>query len=290
MNWSRASYALAAAFLFGISTPASKFLLEGSTPILMAGFLYFGSGIGLGGWLAVRRLIWKHRIEFHEISARDWIYLAGATLIGGVASPILLMMGLARTSASASALLLNFEAPFTALIACLIFGERYGRRLVFGMALIVLGGIILSQSRQSDFHGNLVGVLCVAGASLGWAIDTNLTRHVLSMSAELLAATRGLAAGLISLAIASGLGQRPAGIREVTATAVLGFFSYGVSMLCYIHSMRRLGAARSAAYFSTATFLGAIISLAVFREPVTWPLVVAGVVMAWGIGLHLTEK
>jgi hypothetical protein len=40
--------AIAAALLFGVSTPIAKQLLHDTPPILLAGLPYFGSGIGLG--------------------------------------------------------------------------------------------------------------------------------------------------------------------------------------------------------------------------------------------------
>lgn len=47
--------ALAAAILFGISTPLARGLLAGSSPQVLAGLLYLGSGMGLGAvWLAGR--------------------------------------------------------------------------------------------------------------------------------------------------------------------------------------------------------------------------------------------
>jgi len=47
-------YALAAAALFGASTPLAKSLGLGLSPILLAGLLYLGSGIGLAGVRLIR--------------------------------------------------------------------------------------------------------------------------------------------------------------------------------------------------------------------------------------------
>jgi len=43
-------FALVAAVLFGASTPFSKVLLRNVDPVLLAGLLYLGSGIGLAVW------------------------------------------------------------------------------------------------------------------------------------------------------------------------------------------------------------------------------------------------
>ena len=55
-------------------------------------------------------------------------------------------------------------------------------------------------------------------------------------------------------------------------------------------NLRSLGTARTGAYFSTAPFLGAILSVLLWREPVTVTLLAAGGLMAFGVWLHLTER
>lgn len=46
--------ALAAALLFGASTPLAKLLVGNMSPLLLAGLLYLGSGFGLGLLLLIR--------------------------------------------------------------------------------------------------------------------------------------------------------------------------------------------------------------------------------------------
>lgn len=47
-------FALSAACLFGASMPLAKMLLPKVEPVLMAGLLYLGSGIGLAGYVLLR--------------------------------------------------------------------------------------------------------------------------------------------------------------------------------------------------------------------------------------------
>ena len=49
------SHALAGAALFGASTPVAKLLVGTVEPVMLAGLLYAGSGVGLAVWLALRR-------------------------------------------------------------------------------------------------------------------------------------------------------------------------------------------------------------------------------------------
>ena len=101
-----AAAALLAALLFGASTPLAKRLLGELPPVLLAGLLYLGSGVGLAILRALRRL---RAGETAPLTSRDVPWLAGAILFGGVLGPVLLMAGLESTPASAAALLLNLE-------------------------------------------------------------------------------------------------------------------------------------------------------------------------------------
>ncbi len=107
--------ALGSAVLFGMSTPVAKMLVGGVPPLVLAGLLYAGSGVGLGLVLAGRRL-WKPR-EWSIVMPRrgEWLWLAAAIFFGGVAAPVALMYGLVTTAASTASLLLNLEAVLTAL-------------------------------------------------------------------------------------------------------------------------------------------------------------------------------
>jgi drug/metabolite transporter (DMT)-like permease len=275
--------ALAAALLFGAATPLAKLLLGQLDPWLLAGVLYLGSGIGLG-------LVRVFRVERGaRVRRPDIPWLIAAIACGGLIGPVLLMWGLARTSASSASLLLNSEAVFTALIAWFVFRENFDRRIALGMLLIVLGAAVLSWSGTSSLEGTLPSLAIVA-ASIAWALDNNLTRKVALADATTLAMLKGLAAGTINvvLALASGASLPPP--APLTAAAVLGFVSYGMSLVLFVTALRDLGTARTAAYFSTAPFVGAVLSVFILHEPLTWRLGAATVVMAAGVWLHLAER
>src|SRR4051794_335793 len=159
--------ALAAALLFGASTPLAKGLLRAVSPQLLAGLLYLGSGTGLLVlWLGRRRSTSSAgRAGEASLSRTDLPWLAGAVVAGGVLGPLLLMLGLARTPASGASLLLNLESVFTALLAWVVFREHVHGRIVLGMVAIVAGGVLLSWEGRLAW-GGLTGPLAIAGACL----------------------------------------------------------------------------------------------------------------------------
>ena len=137
--------ALAAAVLFGAGAPAAKLLLGSTSPWLLAGLLYLGSGVGL----ALARQF--RRTESVSLARGEIKWLAIAVAAGGVIGPVLLMLGLSRMPASNASLLLNAEAVFTALLAWFVFHENFDRRIALGMVLIVMGTLVLSWPGDVGF-------------------------------------------------------------------------------------------------------------------------------------------
>jgi drug/metabolite transporter (DMT)-like permease len=281
--------ALGAAVLFGASTPIAKTLVGDIPPILLAGLLYAGSGLGLAVVLAFRCVAngddATTKIAWPPGSDIGW--LASAILFGGVLGPVLLMSGLASTAASVTALLLNLEAVFTAALAWFVFHENFDRRIAAGMALIVLGGIVLSWTPGELSLSS--GALLVAAACLCWAIDNNLTRRVAASDATVIACVKGLAAGAVNIGAAVLMGAAMPPLSWTLAAGLVGLVGYGISLALFVVALRDLGAARTGAYFSIAPFIGAALALVLQGEPVSLPLVVAAVLMAWGVWLHLSE-
>src|SRR5258707_9053754 len=185
--------ALVAAALFGASTPFSKLLLGRIDPLLLAGILYLGSGIGLAGWIGLQRLRAKSKNREAQLQRRDLPWLGGAILAGGVIAPVLLMFGLTVTPASSASLLLNLEGVLTALLAWFVFKENFDRRIALGMVAITAGSVLLSWEGRPD-AGLPWGSFAVIGACLAWAIDNNLTRKVSAGDPVQIAAIKGLVA------------------------------------------------------------------------------------------------
>lgn len=273
--------ALAAALLFGIATPLAKLLLASVSPWMLAGLLYLGSGLGL---LIYRRVV---RVPSVRLPPEERLWFAGAILAGGIIGPVLLMIGLTGTLASDAALLLNAEGVFTALLAWFVFKENFDRRIALGMAAIVAGALVLSWSGQARF-GGIWPSLAILGACLAWGIDNNLTRKVALADASWIASVKGLVSGSVNLSLAFVLGAELPALPSVAAALLLGLFSYGLSLVMFVIGLRHLGTARTGAYFSVAPFFGALLAL-FMGDPLSIPLAVAGLLMAFGVWLHLSE-
>jgi drug/metabolite transporter (DMT)-like permease len=223
-----------------------------------------------------------------KLHSSDIPFLAGAILFGGIAAPVLLMLGLQRTAASSASLLLNLEAVFTAVFAWTIFGENINLRIAVGLVSIVAGSVVLSRSGSIDFIG-FTGPLMISAACLCWGLDNNLTQRISAADPVRIASLKGLSAGSVNIALAVLLGQWHF-VRLIWIALALGFVSYGLSLVLYILALRDLGTARAGNYFSVAPFVGAVTGVILWQEPVTPALVTAGVLIGTGVWLHLTER
>lgn len=286
---SGAGLALLSAALFGASTPLAKLLLHEIDPWMLAGVLYLGSGLGLLVLKTVARSAAGGIQREARLRRGDWVWLGLAILSGGVIGPVLLMVGLARSAAASAALLLNLEGVFTALLAWFAFREHFDRRIALGMAAISAGGVVLSWSGGPAL-GETFGPLAISVACLAWAVDNNLTRKVSLTDPVQIALLKGCTAGAVNVAIALSLGSLWPPLGALAFAGVVGFAGYGISLVLFVAALRRIGSARTGAYFSLAPFLGVIIAVIVLREAVTGQLVAAGGLMAVGIWLHLTER
>ncbi len=288
-GWQGVANALVAAVLFGASTPLAKAISPHVDPVLMAGLLYLGSGVGLGAyaWLRAQRKSMTSRET--ALTRHDVPWLAGAVVAGGVVGPVLLMWGLAKTPAASASLLLNLEGVLTALLAWFVFRENFDARIALGMGLTAAGGICLTWMGRPD-----VGVpwraLAIAGACFAWAVDNNLTRKVSASDPVQIAMLKGLAAGSVTTALGLALGAKLPEASVLLAVGVIGLCGYGLSLTLFVLALRHLGTARTGAYFSTAPFVGAALAVVFLGDRLTLGFGVAAILMAGGVWLHLTER
>ncbi len=275
-------WCLAAAALFGASTPASKLLLDGAFgPLTLAGLLYLGAGLATlpfaarGGSAARRR---------DPANVRR---LLGAVLFGGVLGPIALLVGLRAAPAASVSLWLNLETTATALLAVAFFREHLDARAWLANGLVVVAGVLLAAPEGFAVApaAGLVVLACVC-----WGLDNNLTAVIDGYTPAQTTVAKGLVAGAVNLGLGLALEDGAPGLAAAAAAMGVGALAYGASIVLYIRGAQQLGATRSQMVFATAPFLGVVVAWVALGEPVLAAQVGAAALLVGALALLLTSE
>lgn len=256
--------AILAAFLYALSSPISKILLDYVPSTMLAGLLYIGAGLGMAVVAFLRKKFNKENAKEEKLTKKELPFTIAMILLDIIA-PISLLFGLKYTTSANASLLNNFEIVATAIIAFAVFKEKISFRLWIGIILVTLSCALLSVE---DLEGLKLsyGSLFILLAALCWGLENNCTRKISSKDPLEIVLLKGIFSGFGSLIIGFVIGERITVLWAVLVALVLGFFAYGLSIFFYVYAQRILGAARTGAYYALAPFIGTVLSLIIFGE------------------------
>jgi drug/metabolite transporter (DMT)-like permease len=271
-----------AAVFFGISTPFVQRFGHGAGPFTTAAALYAGAAIVSLPWAL------SHR-GTRRWTTRHVACLAGMAGFGALVAPVLLAWGLARASGSSASLMLNLEAVFTVALGAILNRESIGARVWTAVTLIAGGGALLVADRVGISGGAPLGLLAVAGATLAWAVDNTLSRHLAELHPPTVVLAKAGAGAAVSALLALAAREpwpAPVALNGLLACGAVG---YGLSLRFYLLAQRRLGSARTGSVFATAPFIGAAVAV-LLGEPFGGIAASTAIgLMVVGVYLHLTE-
>ena len=125
--------------------------------------------------------------KIRKLPKRDIFLLVLISLLAAVIAPLLLLKGLATTSATNVVLLLNIEVVLTCLIAYFWLKEKLTKEQIIGTVIMFLGIAVITTrgfNLGMDFNG---GDFLILAATLFWAIATVIFKKYLSKIAPELA-------------------------------------------------------------------------------------------------------
>ena len=280
-------FALLAAVLYAINSPVSKLMLNNVPAKMMAAFLYLGAGLGLFIMGVVQKITGK-KSEEQPLTRKELPYTVAMVMLD-IAAPIFLMFGLLHTTAANASLLNNFEIVATSVIALAIFKEAISKRLWLAIFLVTLSSMILSFEDVTSLDFSF-GSIFVLLACVCWGLENNCTRNLSSKNPLEIVVIKGFGSGIGAMAIAFATGESLPQLPYIVMALLLGFVAYGLSIYFYIYAQRDLGAAKTSTYYAVAPFVGAGLSLAIFRQMPSVTFIVALVIMAIGTYFASTEE
>ena len=278
--------ALAAAVLFGISTPLVQRFGVGVGSFTTAALLYAGAAL-IGALL--RRPIEREA----RVQRSDAPRLGLMALFGAVIGPVALAWGLQHTSGASASLMLTLEAVFTAVLARLWYHESLDRRVILAMLLLTLGGMTLVVDRAADGNngaGQMLGLLAVMLATAAWGVDNTLSRAVADRDPGQVVMLKGALGAAATALVAVGFGEPLPGQWPALALLAVGATGYGLSLRFYLLAQRAFGAARTGSVFAFAPFVGALFAFLLGERSGSAWMLAGAVLMAAGIVLHLAES
>lgn len=278
--------AIVSAILFGVSPVLCKLVIGDMSPLLLAGLLYLGSGLGL---LLV--LIWQRRNplgDLARLSRHHRTKLLGAIVAGGMIAPVCLTYGIKYGTAAEISLLLNLETVATTLLAWLFFREHVGGTVWLGKALILVAAALIVITGGETLRLSSSGLLVVL-ACVFWGIDNNLTRDVDELPPAVLAGVKGLSAGTFNIFLSIVMTPGTVGGSQVAGGLLIGALSYGASLVLFVQALRGIGSARTSTFFAAGPFVGMLLAVLLLGEHpplIYWP---AMALMLGGIALLCRE-
>jgi drug/metabolite transporter (DMT)-like permease len=269
--------------LFGAATPASKALLQTLPTFQLAGLLYLGAAIGVIPLIIrEKKFSWPWDLD-HKTAYR----LLGAIGLGGVVGPLLLLFGLSLASAASVSLWLNLELIATVILGFLIFRDKLHLSGLTATVGIVAAATLLSFS---EGHAGVKAGLLVGAACFCWGLDNHFTALITGITPAQTTFWKGLVAGTVNLSIGIQLDPYIATFYLTVAAILVGVFSYGFSLVLYIASAQKLGAARSQIIFSSSPFFGVLLAVVFLGESIYPAQIIAALIIVISLALLFFEK
>ena len=276
---------LAAVVLWGVSFVATKAALREVSPVTLI-FTRFALGI------AVLFLILKLRRE-SLIPPRDaWPMLAAMGFVGIFLHQMIQVHGLTLTTAVRTGWLIGVTPIWSAVLAAVFLGERFGPRKIFGLFLGMVGALlVITRGELSPRVLALPatrGDLLVLASTVTWGIYTILGRETLKRLGSATATAAAMLAGwtmMIPFFVGTAGWQdyRSLSSTSVVAIVFLGVGCSGLGYWFWYTALERIEASQVAAFLYIEPLVTLMAAVALLGESVAVSTILGGVLVLVGV-------
>lgn len=233
------------------------------------------------GALVLSPLLWRAR---RQLAAAGWFRIAAIGLVNSLLPFLLFAWSAERAPAGISAIVNSMAVPFAALAAFALFGEKIGARRLAGLAMGLVGVIVLASG---DVHGEDVGAAVAAGtaAAFLYGVSANLVkRHFADLPAPAVAAAT-LAWGAVLLApfAAWQWPSAPVPAQAWLSLIALGVVCTGIAYAIYFRLIQRVGAPRATTVTYLVPIFGVLWAWLTLGESLTISMLVGGILILGGM-------
>lgn len=276
-------FAFLSSFLYDLNVPVSKYSLKTLSTNEILFLLYFGSAVGLFLLMLFNK---KQRFSLKPEKGES-IFIIGV-IIFDILAALFIVESLKYIDASTVSLISILEIGFTIVISHFIFKTKISKNLIIAVILVSIGGILLSFDSSTEFKLSIASMLTVF-ATACWGLENNLTAKVSDKNPLLLVFYKCFAVAIFNLLFILNINIFELFINN-WYLLVIGFFTYGISILYYVYAINYIGISKTSIVFSFSPVFGALISLILFKEKITIYFVISLILMLMGIYFTIIDK
>lgn len=276
-------FAFLSAFLYDLNVPVSKYSLKTLSTNEILFLLYFGSAVGLFLLMLFNK---KQKFSLKPEKGES-IFIIGV-IIFDILAALFIVESLKYIDASTVSLISILEISFTIVISHFIFKTKISKNLIIAVILVSIGGILLSFDSSTEFKLSIASMLTVF-ATACWGLENNLTAKVSDKNPLLLVFYKCFAVAIFNLLFILNINIFELFINN-WYLLVIGFFTYGISILYYVYAIKYIGISKTSIVFSFSPVFGALISLVLFKEKITIYFVISLILMLMGIYFTVIDK
>ncbi len=270
---------IAANLLYAAAFPTSVVALRSFSPVTLTGLRFLVAAAALAP-LALPVLRRSDR--------RQLLHLTAISVVGLWGQMVLIYLGINRSGGAVAAIIVGLEPVLIALWAALLLSERFGARRAAGLAVGLLGSVLVAGIGSKGGSSPTALVLLLGtGIAFSWFTVSSKPYLGRCSPLELTGAISVLGAGfavlptIIDATIGHGWGSP--GWRGWAAVAYLGIGNSVLGYGLWNRALRSLPAAAVGASLYAQPILGAGLSWIALREPLPATFLPGAVLVLLGV-------
>jgi drug/metabolite transporter (DMT)-like permease len=275
---------------FGGTWPAGKVAAAHVPPAVIAVLRFASAAVLLWTWARLSGT------PVRRPARRDLplVLLLGFSVV--FAYNLFFLYGVRHAPAADGSVLVPGLIPFvTALIAWPLLGERLSRRAGIGMAVALVGIVVVANPAGDVGSHRLLGDLLFLGAAISWSVYTLAGRRAIARYGSVSSNVYATACGALLLLPVTFLGDgwaplRHAPVQAWGSIAYLSLIGTVLGFVAFYEGVRLIGSARASSFALLVPIFGVLSSVLVLGEPLRTTLVVGGALVLGGLWLAESRR
>lgn len=274
------------AILWGGTFVAGRFI-QNDMPSLLSATLRFSLGsIAFIVLLGLPNIGWK-RITIKQFWPILLLGFAGVFLYH-----LFFFYGLQLIPASRAALIVSLNPAMIAFLSFLIWRERITLKKSYGIALSIIGAMIvlLSHTNMQDRSSSIIGDLAIFGCVVTWGIYTVAGKNTIKSIGALHTVAYSIFIGTILLLISSIISPTVTWSHfelltqtDIVSLLYLGILGSALAYVWYYQGIDQIGAANAGTFIALNPLTAVIAGYLLLNETISPSIILGGIFIITGI-------